>query len=183
MQVRQMALMVALGGLCTCSPPQPQRNPPDTTNRAERAPTKPLVIQTPPQKPPVIATAPQSRPVIDPKSNEAAANLAQAFVDLLNRRRFDEAYMLLGPGAPRRGDFDRQFADLTNLVVTMGTPGGQEGAAGSSYISIPVQVSGRSNGKRIDQPITLIMRRVNDVPGSTEAQRRWHIDRIDAQPS
>jgi hypothetical protein len=65
----------------------------------------------------------------------------------------------------------------------MGTPGGQEGAAGSSYISIPVQVAGHLNGKHVDRPITLIMRRVNDVPGSTEAQRRWHIDRIDAQPS
>jgi hypothetical protein len=25
----------------------------------------------------------------------------------------------------------------------------------------------------------VILRRVNDVPGSTEAQRRWHIERID----
>jgi hypothetical protein len=24
-----------------------------------------------------------------------------------------------------------------------------------------------------------ILRRVNDVPGSTEAQRHWHIERID----
>jgi hypothetical protein len=25
----------------------------------------------------------------------------------------------------------------------------------------------------------VVVRRVNDVPGSTEAQRRWHIERID----
>jgi hypothetical protein len=25
----------------------------------------------------------------------------------------------------------------------------------------------------------VVLRRVNDVPGSTEAQRRWHIERID----
>ena len=25
----------------------------------------------------------------------------------------------------------------------------------------------------------MILRRVNDVPGSTEAQRRWHIERIE----
>jgi len=25
----------------------------------------------------------------------------------------------------------------------------------------------------------VILRRVNDVPGSTEAQRRWHIERIE----
>ena len=26
----------------------------------------------------------------------------------------------------------------------------------------------------------IILRRVNDVPGSTEAQRHWHIERIDS---
>jgi hypothetical protein len=25
----------------------------------------------------------------------------------------------------------------------------------------------------------MILRRVNDVPGSTEAQRRWHIERVE----
>jgi hypothetical protein len=25
----------------------------------------------------------------------------------------------------------------------------------------------------------VILRRVNDVPGSTEAQRRWHVERIE----
>jgi hypothetical protein len=28
----------------------------------------------------------------------------------------------------------------------------------------------------------VILRRVNDVPGSTEPQRRWHIERIDWKP-
>jgi hypothetical protein len=184
MRVRHMAWIAAVGGLCACSPSQTQRSPPGNADKAEPAPiaNSPL-IETAHPKPPVIRSAPPTRPVIDPKSSEAAANLAQGFVDLLNRGRFDAAYMLVGPGAPPRGDFDRQFAALSGLVVTMGTPGGQEGAAGSSYISIPMEVAGRLNGKRVDRSMTLIMRRVNDVPGSTEAQRRWHIDRIDAQPS
>ena len=29
------------------------------------------------------------------------------------------------------------------------------------------------------RPADIILRRVNDVPGSTEAQRRWHIERIE----
>jgi len=28
-------------------------------------------------------------------------------------------------------------------------------------------------------PAAVILRRVNDVPGSTERQRRWHIERIE----
>jgi hypothetical protein len=61
----------------------------------------------------------------------------------------------------------------------MGTAGDQESAAGSIYLSVPLTVSGDIDGKRVDQSATAIMRRVNDVSGSTEAQRRWHIERID----
>ena len=28
-------------------------------------------------------------------------------------------------------------------------------------------------------PATIMLRRVNDVDGSTQAQRRWHIERIE----
>ena len=198
MEVRQMALIAAIGGLCACGPSQPQRSAPNNAEEAQPANSDKAQPGTADKAEPgsadkvqpglvanfeVTETAPLPEPVIDPKSSEAAAGLARGFVNLLNRGRFDAAYMLIGPGAPPRGDFDRQFGALTDLAVTMGTSGGQEGAAGSSYMSIPVRVAGRLNGKRVDRPMTLIMRRVNDVPGSTEAQRRWHIERIEAQPS
>ena len=118
-------------------------------------------------------------PVAD-KQPAAAARLAHRFVDLLNQGQFGDAYMLLGSGAPSRSDFDRQFANLSDLHVTMGTPGEPEGAAGSSYLSVPAQLTGKSEGKPVKRPLTIVLRRVNDVPGSTEAQRRWHIERVDA---
>jgi hypothetical protein len=31
----------------------------------------------------------------------------------------------------------------------------------------------------VEHSATITMRRVNDVPGSTEAQRRWHIERFE----
>jgi hypothetical protein len=40
-------------------------------------------------------------------------------------------------------------------------------------------VTGDLDGKHTTRSATAIVRRVNDVPGSTEAQRRWHIERID----
>ena len=35
------------------------------------------------------------------------------------------------------------------------------------------------NGQNVERRATAVVRRVNDVPGSTEAQRHWHIERID----
>ena len=53
--------------------------------------------------------------------------------------------------------------------------GGSEGAAGSIYITVPAIFYGAKFRRAAD----VVLRRVNDVPGSTEVQRRWHIERID----
>jgi hypothetical protein len=57
-----------------------------------------------------------------------------------------------------------------------------EGAAGSSYIDVPLQLTGRMKGEEVALAGTATLRRVNDVPGSTELQRRWHIYRVELQP-
>ena len=101
------------------------------------------------------------------------------FVALLNSGSFDEAYMLLGPNAPPRSQFDRRFSSYAHLNVSIGQPGDQEGAAGSIYLSVPLTVSGTAGGRFVSRSATAILRRVNDVPGSTEAQRHWHVERID----
>ena len=106
-------------------------------------------------------------------------DVVHSLVALLNQRKFGEAYMLLGPGAPPRPQFEGRFAQYSDLKVTAGVPGDQEGAAGSIFLSVPLSISGALSGKRTTSSATVIMRRVNDVPGSTEAQRRWHIERID----
>jgi hypothetical protein len=127
-----------------------------------------------------VAQAPRPMgPAIDPRSSEAAEQIAGAFVALLNKGDFAGAWMLLGPGAPPRQQFTREFAEFRHLQVRAGQAQDQEGAAGSIYISVPLTISGEVDGKRADRSATAVLRRVNDVPGSTEAQRRWHIERID----
>ena len=118
------------------------------------------------------------RRAIDPTSMQAAEDLVRGLVRLINAGKFDEAYMLLGPGAPSRAEFDREFAGYTK--VTDGAAGNQEGAAGSIYVSVPLSFSDRAGRKR---DATAVLRRVNDVPGSTETERRWHIERIDWTPA
>ena len=147
---------------------------------SNRAQAVPFVNEAQPTVP-APGTGPNARtplgpviPTINAKSTEAAEELVRAFVRLLNERKFDEAYMLLGPIAPPRKDFDRQLLGYTH--VTQHAAGNQEGAAGSIYLSVPLTFAGDGGRKR---DATVILRRVNDVPGSTEAQRHWHIERID----
>ena len=45
------------------------------------------------------------QPVVDPKSSAAAEELVRSFARLIDEGRFEDAYMLLGPGAPPRRHF------------------------------------------------------------------------------
>jgi hypothetical protein len=174
---KQLCVAVLLLALASCGP----RHEPEQPTRNVNAPVIPS-----PSAPPAVSntqTPPPnieaSKPTVDPKSTEAAVELVQRFVDLLNRHKFDEAYMLLGPNAPSRSEFDNGWAHYQNLHVSAGKPGDQEGAAGSIYLTVPLDVSGTQSGEPPQLQPKIILRRVNDVPGSTEAQRHWHIERID----
>lgn len=124
--------------------------------------------------------APTARqPVLDPKSSAAAEQLVRNFARLLTTRDFDEAYMLLGRQAQPRREFVASFADYRDLKVEVGDAGLQEGAAGSIYVSVPLTIYGRRSGEQRTRRADAVLRRVNDVPGSTEAQRHWHIERLD----
>ncbi len=161
---RTVAIMIAVGLLGGCSKPRPERgNVEPTFHQQSRN----------------LAPVPRLQPAIDPRSSEAAELLVGGFVNLLNQGRFGDAYMLLGPGALPRAQFETDFASFSNLKVKADAPNDQEGAAGSIYLSIPLTISGRLSGRDVKRHATAIARRVNDVPGSTEAQRRWHIERID----
>ncbi len=154
----------------SCGQRQPE---PGANNRLVTAPERNLTANAP-SSPPRPLT-----PTVDPKSNAAAEDLVRGFVRLLNAGRFNDAYMLLGPSALPRSAFDQRFARYSNLSVVAGKAGDQGGAAGSIYVSVPLTVDATVDGKRHSRSATAVLRRVNDVAGSTEAQRHWHIERID----
>jgi hypothetical protein len=87
--------------------------------------------------------------------------------------------MLLGPDAQSRKSFEGHFTQLRDLDVEVHAASDEEGAAGSTYVSVPLTIAGSRNGERVTRTAKALLRRVNDVPGSTEAQRHWHIERID----
>ncbi|HEX6866174.1 MAG TPA: hypothetical protein VF122_02980, partial [Caulobacteraceae bacterium] len=92
------------------------------------------------------------------------------------------------PGAAvavARAYFDTREIDprYRSYAVQLGEPGPMEGAAGSIYIEIPVQVTGTLTTGEVEHLAgSVTLRRVNDVPGSTEEQRRWHVASVDLSP-
>jgi hypothetical protein len=111
------------------------------------------------------------RPV-NPKSLEAAGQLVQRFGALTEQNRSNEAAKLWSSGEAAAA-FTRELPRSTHLSI--GEPGQAEGAAGSIYTVVPVVFTGDT----FRRPAKVILRRVNDVPGSTDEQRHWHIERID----
>lgn len=117
---------------------------------------------------------PLSEGPIDPKSAQGAGQVVQTYFALVEQRKFDEANKHWPSG-------DRpDFKGYKEVHANIGKPGNIEGGAGSLYVEVPVQLYGRlKDGKEFSSLGTLTLRRVNDVDGSTEEQRRWHIINAD----
>jgi hypothetical protein len=130
-------------------------------------------------QPRAVPVAAARQPTVDPKSSEAAEDLVRGFAALVNSGHQDDAYMLLGPGAAPRKSFETDLRPLREVHVTVHHAGDPEGTAGSIYMSVPLTLSGTQEGRPVHRSGKAVLRRVNDVPGSTEAQRHWHIERID----
>jgi hypothetical protein len=122
---------------------------------------------------------PISEGPIDPKSAEGAAQVLQQYFALLEDGKASQADRLWSrSGAP--SDFANRLTMYREIHANIGGPGQAEGAAGSVYVDVPVQLYGRlRDGKEFNARGTMTLRRVNDVPGSTEEQRNWHIYRAD----
>ena len=126
-----------------------------------------------------------SRPVvetkgpIDPKSAEAAAQVVQHYGALIEQKRWTESWQLWS-NVDAAKEFDRNWRNDAEVHIEIGKSGDMEGAAGSSYVTIPTVFYGKTkSGTSFRRSGDMILRRVNDVPGSTDAQRHWHIERIE----
>jgi hypothetical protein len=126
--------------------------------------------------PTVAATTGQSR---DP-----AAVLA-TWVRALERRDWAAARATWGDFGADSGlapdEFAKRWDCYQRLRLTVGR-GQQEGATGSLYYEAPLKLDAlrRDGGLAVEQG-SVLLRRVNDVPGSTAERRRWHIERLDLQ--
>ena len=121
------------------------------------------------------------------QSSAAATKVASAYFAALSARRYHDAYRLWGGRGAASGMSEAQFrahyARYRTFHAVLQRPGGTEGAAGSSFIEIPVTAIGRLvRGGAFRLAGSLTLRRVNDVDGSSAEQRRWHIAASDLKP-
>lgn len=147
---------------------------------APQAPTTTVAASTAP------APSPKDRKVliepkgpIDPKSVEAAGQVVQHYGALIEQGRWTASRDYWGDANSAKA-FERNFRDDADVHIEIGDLGEPEGAAGSIFVTEPVTFYGKTNaGGTYRRPAEVTLRRVNDVDGSSEAQRRWHIERIE----
>jgi len=128
--------------------------------------------------PPAAAAEPAAEKA--PEGVEAAMDVVRRYYAAIAAGDHATAYRLWADDGRASGQdfarFSRGFSETRAVQATLGAPGGIEGAAGSLYVTIPVTVSAVLNdGTRQHFTGAYVLRRVNDVPGATAAQRRWHI--------
>jgi hypothetical protein len=121
----------------------------------------------------------QPKGAMDPKSAEAAGQVVQSLGALIEQNKFTQA-AALWEDSKAAAAFTNRFDHYREVHLQVGKPGNMEGAAGSSYVTVPVSIYGTTAGGtpfKCGGGATL--RRVNDVPGSTASQRQWHIRSIE----
>ena len=195
----RIAASTALIFLAACTSGAPQATKAAPGNDIQRAPENLLLpgvrVEAPP-KPGSNASAP-TFPHDDPtpvseapfvaNSAQGAASLVQTYYALLEAGRSAAAYRLWSGEGEASGLTPAAFAERRSRYreyhAEIFAPGEIEGAAGSLYVEVPVRVYGRTaSGEAFSRRGTVTLRRVNDVPGSTPEQRRWHIARSDVEP-
>ncbi len=121
-----------------------------------------------------IAAAPGVR--CGPVGALEAASLIETYYALVASGRSAEAAALREDGVV---EDVRPFA---TLAAQVGPPGRVEGAAGSLYVETPVVVYGRYDaGGDFMKSGKVVLRRSNDVPGASAAERTWRISRIELE--
>ena len=135
--------------------------------------------------------APISEAPYTPTSPQGAANQMQIYFALIGEKKFDQAWELWN-GEPTdranatgmtKAEFIADMNRYYQYSAQVGAPGETEGAAGSVFITVPVQIYGRlKTGEVFHHRGDATLRRVNDVDGSTERQRQWRISKIETTP-
>ena len=156
----------------------------DAAPQARPAQTAPVSVSAsggnPPPPPP--ATAPAEQPAPAPGPDYAALDQVQDparvltfLATALHDGRWADAARAWG----ERGDASalrRRFGTNGPVTLAFG-PGESEGAAGSLYYSAPYTLR-RAHGA--EEQGTIVLRRVNDVPGASPASLHWHVSSMEA---
>ena len=127
---------------------------------------------------------PVSEAPFTPDSAQGAGNVLQTYYALMADKKYGEAWNLWAAGSETRqqsaADFARSYDAFATYNANIGAPGKLEGAAGSVFVKVPVQVyARRRDGMSVNLVGSATLRRSNGVPGATKEQLAWRIQSID----
>ena len=188
-RTRIAALIAPAFALAACEQQAAEQVAPTPTSEVSATPAAPVAPPPSPPPSPIPTTTPSasaqpSLPALNPEAERGETGARDVLLDFaraIELRRFDQAWALLSPADHRkwsRADFRSLFADLRKLIVAVPT-GTLEGAAGSSYYTAPVTITGTDlSGRPVRIEGEAVLRRVNDIDGATSAQRRWHFQSL-----
>ncbi len=170
-----IAAMALLGFLAACRAEPPSRE--DGATRQTRAHPSTPVIRSPEH---INDTAPQPDEM---KGAAGARHVLGLWADALERSDWQAARAQWGDDGAMSGlspaDYAARYARYRQLKVKIDR-GEADAGAGSLFYAAPITLSGIT---REGAPFLVkgraYLRRVNDVPGASAAQLRWHIERID----
>ncbi|WP_421932467.1 hypothetical protein [Phenylobacterium sp.] len=191
------ALALAACNRQSATPAAPPAQFPGTVPAAPAPTPAPTPAQDP--EAPVEAPAPGSpaglpddrTPISEapftPQSAQGAADVVQTYFALIGEKKYAQAWALWGDGGKASGMTAEQFAasfdKYSQYHGNVGAPGPMEGAAGSSYVEVPAIAFGRlKTGEQFNLKGPITLKRVNDVPGSSAEQRKWHIQTSGMKP-
>lgn len=109
-----------------------------------------------------------------------AADVIRDYYRAIDARDYEKAYRIWAQGGEASGQTLQGFVDgfrrTAHVEVEIQGPVRTEGAAGSIYAEVAVVVRARTTAGQAQRfQGTYTLRRVNDVPGATPEQLRWHI--------
>ncbi len=141
-------------------------------------------------------TTPGSTPGSTPGADEGAASEAASptptevvrrYYEAINARDYGRAYALWGDGGRASGQtlevFEAGYAQTDSVEVRIGQPGRVEGAAGSRYVDVPVEIWAKTRTGRVQRFAGTYTLRRAVVTGASAADRRWHLASADIHRS
>ena len=121
----------------------------------------------------------------DPAMPAAARQVVVDYYAAIDAGDYAKAYALWSENGAASGQnfehFSGGYANTRSVRAVVGDPTDEEGAAGSRYVQVPVQLNAlQSDGseRRYDGRFTL---RAVVADGATQEQRRWHLASAEMQ--
>ena len=109
-------------------------------------------------------------------STSGAVQVVRDYYAAVSRHDYRRAYVIWH-GKQSYRQFRDGYRRTARVKVVPLPPFHIEGAAGSLYADIPVKVDAQLlSGAHQHFVGSYTLRRINNVPGSTAAQRHWHIE-------